>query len=184
MSHGARWWPPTEPHLLSLARRVSDDVSRQGTSTHRSRMLLQWLCNDNAPSYCRDEIDDVRYHKEADHTLEYLVEAFENLLDGIDADDADVELSQGVLNLNLGSIGTYVINKQTPNKQIWVSSPVSGPVRYDFVKGFWTYKRDGHLFHQRLEEEIKALTGVDIDLNPCSHCGKRNACADNYECVK
>lgn len=87
-------------------------------------MLLQWLCNDNAPSYCRDEIDDVRYHKEADHTLEYLVEAFENLLDGIDADDADVELSQGVLNLNLGSIGTYVINKQTPNKQIWVSSPV------------------------------------------------------------
>eukprot|EP00889_Picochlorum_renovo_P008128 jgi/Picre1/35158/NNA_002620.t1 len=28
-----------------------------------------------------DEIDDVRYHKEADHTLEYLVEAFENLLD-------------------------------------------------------------------------------------------------------
>lgn len=124
MSHGARWWPPTEPHLLSLARRVSDDVSRQGTSTHRSRMLLQWLCNDNAPSYCRDEIDDVRYHKEADHTLEYLVEAFENLLDDIEADDADVELSQGVLNLNLGSIGTYVINKQTPNKQIWVSSPV------------------------------------------------------------
>eukprot|EP00889_Picochlorum_renovo_P008911 jgi/Picre1/35941/NNA_003398.t1 len=118
-----------------------------------------------------DEIDDVRYHKEADHTLEYLVEAFENLLDDIDADDADVELSQGVLNLNLGSIGTYVINKQTPNKQIWVSSPVSGPVRYDFVKGFWTYKRDGHLFHQRLEEEIKALTGVDIDLNPCSKRG-------------
>ena len=36
---------------------------------------------------------------------------------------------QGVLTLNLGSHGTYVINKQAPNKQIWVSSPVSGPVR-------------------------------------------------------
>jgi len=39
-------------------------------------------------------------------------------------DDADVELSQGVLTLNLGSLGTYVINKQAPNLQLWVSSPV------------------------------------------------------------
>ena len=38
-------------------------------------------------------------------------------------------LSQGVLTLNLGSHGTYVINKQAPNKQIWMSSPLSGPVR-------------------------------------------------------
>ena len=56
--------------------------------------------------------------------MEYLVEAFENMLDEIDIDDADAELSQGVLNLKLGSIGAYVINKQAPNKQIWVSSPV------------------------------------------------------------
>ncbi len=46
------------------------------------------------------------------------------MLDEIDIDDADAELSQGVLNLKLGSIGAYVINKQAPNKQIWVSSPV------------------------------------------------------------
>lgn len=29
-----------------------------------------------------------------------------------------------VLTLKLGSLGTYVINKQTPNRQIWLSSPV------------------------------------------------------------
>ena len=29
------------------------------------------------------------------------------------------------------NVGTYVINKQTPNKQIWLSSPISGPKRYD-----------------------------------------------------
>ena len=29
--------------------------------------------------------------------------------------------------------GTYVLNKQPPNKQIWLSSPVSGPKRYDWV---------------------------------------------------
>ena len=31
-----------------------------------------------------------------------------------------------------GGLGTYVINKQSPNRQIWLSSPVSGPKRYDF----------------------------------------------------
>lgn len=29
-----------------------------------------------------------------------------------------------VLTLKLGNLGTYVINKQTPNRQIWMSSPV------------------------------------------------------------
>ena len=28
--------------------------------------------------------------------------------------------------------GTFVINKQTPNKQIWLSSPFSGPKRYAY----------------------------------------------------
>ena len=29
----------------------------------------------------------------------------------------------GVLTVKVGDHGTYVINKQTPNKQIWLSSP-------------------------------------------------------------
>ena len=34
-----------------------------------------------------------------------------------------------VLTLKVGPLGTYVINKQTPNRQIWLSSPV----RYFFL---------------------------------------------------
>ena len=33
-------------------------------------------------------------------------------------------IQAGVLTVKMGSdLGTYVINKQTPNKQIWLSSP-------------------------------------------------------------
>ncbi|KAL8636792.1 MAG: hypothetical protein Q9228_005856 [Teloschistes exilis] len=39
----------------------------------------------------------------------------------------------GVLTLAFPPIGTYVLNKQPPNKQIWLSSPKSGPKRYDYV---------------------------------------------------
>ena len=41
---------------------------------------------------------------------------------------ADSFLQSGVLTLNLGPHGTYVVNKQPPNKQIWLSSPL----RYDY----------------------------------------------------
>uniref|UniRef100_A0A914RUA2 Frataxin n=1 Tax=Parascaris equorum TaxID=6256 RepID=A0A914RUA2_PAREQ len=36
----------------------------------------------------------------------------------------------GVITAKVGrDKGTYVINKQTPNRQIWLSSPISGPKR-------------------------------------------------------
>lgn len=130
-----------------------------------------------------DTMSEAVYHKEADHTLDILCEELERLVEDLDIDDGDIELSQGVLTLKLGSLGTYVINKQTPNKQLWLSSPVSGPVRYDFVKGFWMCKRDGHFMHERLQNELEALTGAALDVSPCSHCGKLNACLNNFSCV-
>ena len=47
--------------------------------------------------------------------------------------DADVTLASGVLTASIPGHGTFVINKQTPNRQIWLSSPFSGPARFDFV---------------------------------------------------
>ena len=35
--------------------------------------------------------------------------------------------------------GVYVINKQPPNRQIWLSSPISGPLQfsYDRARNDW-----------------------------------------------
>lgn len=54
--------------------------------------------------------------------------------------------------------GTYVVNKQPPNKQIWLSSPLSGPKRYDYVDGKWTYLRDNSTLGQLLKDETKLVT--------------------------
>lgn len=75
-------------------------------------------------------IDDATYHAAADATLADLTEALEGWVEAGPAAavlgvDADVEYATGVLTLRLGDgRGTYVLNKQAPNKQIWVSSPV------------------------------------------------------------
>lgn len=77
----------------------------------------------------------------------------------------------GVLNVTFPEIGTYVINKQPPNKQIWLSSPLSGPKRYDYVVygegqnqkedtavSDWVYLRDGTTINELFVREL------DIDL--------------------
>ena len=79
------------------------------------------------------------------------------------------------MNISIAEIGTYVINKQPPNKQIWLSSPVSGPKRFDYVvvsdgqhqkggtaSGGWVYLRDGTTLDEILREE----TGIDPEEPP------------------
>lgn len=81
-----------------------------------------------------------RYHEVADKTMDHLLESLEELREVESLDGYEVEfhvresyikaaiiyktfLQSGVLTLNLGPHGTYVVNKQPPNKQIWLSSP-------------------------------------------------------------
>ena len=46
--------------------------------------------------------------------------------------EMEVECSGDVLNVTVGGHGTFVLNKQSPNKQLWLSSPISGPLRYNY----------------------------------------------------
>lgn len=79
-----------------------------------------------------------------------------------------------MLTISLGEkYGTYVINKQTPNKQIWLSSPLSGPKRFDFVlpsskesdkrHGYWIYKHSGVTLHELLDNEISEILQVKAE---------------------
>ncbi|KAK7912752.1 hypothetical protein WMY93_012963 [Mugilogobius chulae] len=72
----------------------------------------------------------------------------------------------GVLTVKLGPPhGTYVINKQTPNRQIWLSSPSSGPKRYDWTGERWVYAHDGLSLHQLLSSELSSVFGIEVDLS-------------------
>jgi hypothetical protein len=71
----------------------------------------------------RSQLTPGEYHKASDLTLESILDVLETIGDEHDIDNYDVEYSQGVLTLKLGAKGTYVLNKQPPNQQIWLSSP-------------------------------------------------------------
>ncbi|KAF1766195.1 hypothetical protein GCK72_006151 [Caenorhabditis remanei] len=104
------------------------------------------------------------YETAADSTLEKLSDYFDQIADSYPVSDQfDVSHAMGVLTVNVSkSVGTYVINKQSPNKQIWLSSPMSGPKRYDLAEeDRWTYSHDGEKLDELLNREFRKILGDD-----------------------
>ncbi|KAH3688007.1 hypothetical protein WICPIJ_001001 [Wickerhamomyces pijperi] len=108
------------------------------------------------------ELTPNEFHSISGEYLETLFDHLEYL--GESNPSIDVEYSQGVLTLDLPPNGTYVINKQPPNKQIWLSSPVSGPDRFDLVEGKWVSLRNGLKLGDVLREEISGVIGEQVPL--------------------
>lgn len=72
----------------------------------------------------QNTISEAEYHEFADSTMVKLLDSLDEFYEQVQVDKMDISFSDGVLNLSLGDLGTYVINKQPPNRQIWLSSPV------------------------------------------------------------
>ena len=81
------------------------------------------------------------------------------------------------MTINVAGKGTYVLNKQPPNKQIWLSSPLSGPKRFDWCvvgegqhekegtgQGSWIYARDGTSLNDLISSELGVSTEVPDDI--------------------
>ncbi|CAK6433975.1 unnamed protein product [Pipistrellus nathusii] len=119
-------------------------------------------------------LDESTYERLAEETLDALAEFFEDLADKpYTCEDYDVSFGSGVLTIKLGGdLGTYVINKQTPNKQIWLSSPSSGPKRYDWTGKNWVYSHDGVSLHELLAAEMTKAFKTKLDLSSLAYSGK------------
>ncbi|KAM5331785.1 frataxin, mitochondrial [Glossophaga mutica] len=119
-------------------------------------------------------LDEATYERLAEETLDSLAEFFEDLADKpYTFEDYDVSFGSGVLTIKLGGdLGTYVINKQTPNKQIWLSSPSSGPKRYNWTGKNWVYSHDGVSLHDLLATEMTEALKTKLDLSSLAYSGK------------
>ena len=129
-----------------------DDVIGDGGETH-------WV------------FDDATFEGVSEATLEYICEYLDECVDtfpGITS-NFDIVLSQGVLTAKCGSHGTFVINKQGPNKQIWLSSPFSGPKRYDWDEdeSQWSYR--GETLTSLLTQDFERVFGSTVDFYHLNH---------------
>ncbi len=102
-------------------------------------------------------LDETRYHEIADATLTQL----EERLYAADAKgDLDIDLHDGVLNVEFPTGNVLVINKHTPTRQIWIAAPIGGALYANWKNEQWQLK-DGRLFTDWFERELRAL-GVQL----------------------
>lgn len=158
--------------------------SRQRTLTSENAILGKRCCSSQfawktfRTSFCTSSSMSLNeFTNIVDDTLEELADHFDYLADkGFFSDSYDCLLADGVMTAKLGEYGTYVINKQTPNRQIWLSSPVSGPKRYDFVDKGWYYSHEpGKSLHKLLSDELSDLTKQKTDFTHLAHDNKRQS---------
>ncbi|GAB9469094.1 hypothetical protein Gpo141_00006383 [Globisporangium polare] len=109
-----------------------------------------------------DAAEENRFLELADTALHDIM----SWLDGVEEmlEESDISLAQGVLKIDLGEDGTWVINRQIPNRQLWWSSPISGPRRYEYEAetGTWRNTRDGTELMELLRNEIFEASGIEI----------------------
>ncbi|KAH0607791.1 uncharacterized protein H6S33_002825 [Morchella sextelata] len=135
-------------------------------TTFRRLMLRQQPRIIANPSQCfiipgGFSLDD--YHKVSEGTLEGILESVEAVAEK--RTDVDVEYSAGVLTITVPQ-GTYVINKQPPNRQIWISSPITGPNRFDWdpINYVWVSSRDKATLGGVLKKEIGIEFSISMPL--------------------
>lgn len=145
-----------------------------------TRRIIQYKYVPIHRSFCIGNFPEPIFHNVSENTLEELAESLYELENALD--DLDVNVSQGVLTIKLGSSfsnKTWVINKQTPNRQLWWSSPISGPRRFEYVGNqlesskqtpvsysqLWKFSKNSSIdLWSELKAEIKTVTGVTLQL--------------------
>jgi frataxin len=101
-----------------------------------------------------------------------LLEQIETAVEACDHSDVvdDINYSDGVLNIDTTK-GSFVLNKQAPNVQLWLSSPISGPHHYNMVPGeggavSWLSDKDQHDLVEKMQRELSEVLSQRVTILP------------------
>lgn len=74
----------------------------------------------------------------------------------------DTELADGVLTVTLPSGKQFLVNRHKPSQQLWLSSPLSGGLHFDYDETGKVWEvRDGRRLDTLLKAELETLLAED-----------------------
>jgi frataxin len=107
-------------------------------------------------------MDQAEFERQAAKVLDSLFEQIEDQL----GDWLDIEMTGGILQIELPDGGAYVINKHGPNREIWLSSPASGAWHFGAgADGAWRSTRGTEELTALLSGELAAASGRAVQLD-------------------
>jgi len=119
-----------------------------------------------AANRCVRPMDERDFDRRADELLEDMMDELE-ALEETAGPAFELDYAMGVLTMVLDENTTYVLNKQRPNRQVWMSSPQSGPRRFELDEDgeIWKDVRSGENVLSVMQAELKEIApDVVLDL--------------------
>lgn len=98
-------------------------------------------------------LEESDFHERVDAVLE----AIENALEQADA-DIDSEINAGILTLEFDNRSKVIINRQTPNRELWVAAK-SGGFHFRFDGAVWRDTRTNESLESLLSRVISEQSG-------------------------
>ncbi len=77
------------------------------------------------------------------------------------SDALEVDLESGILTVTCPDGSRVIVNRQTPNREIWVAAR-SGGFHFRFSDGAWRDTRSGEELFAALARIVRAQSGGDI----------------------
>ena len=78
-----------------------------------------------------------------------------------DEEALDIDLEGGVLTIECPDASRIIVNRQTPNREIWVAAK-SGGFHFVLREGAWRDTRSGDELFASLARVIRAQAGVEV----------------------
>ena len=96
------------------------------------------------------------FHRAVDAVLARVERSVEN------EEGLDVDLESGILTVTCPDDTRVIVNRQTPNREIWVAAR-SGGFHFTWRDGEWRDTRSGDELFASLARIIAAQAGVNVD---------------------
>jgi CyaY protein len=98
---------------------------------------------------------ETEFHRAVDAVLARI----EGTLEAVDA--LDIDLEGGVLTVECPDASRIIVNRQTPNREIWVAAR-SGGFHFAWRDGAWRDTRGGAEFFESLARILASQAGVEV----------------------
>ncbi|HYC35840.1 MAG TPA: iron donor protein CyaY [Usitatibacter sp.] len=100
-------------------------------------------------------MNESEFHRAVDAVLARIEAAVE------DVDALDVDLEAGILTVTCPDGSRVIVNRQTPNREIWVAAR-SGGFHFAWRDGEWRDTRSGEALFASLARVIASQSGAEV----------------------
>jgi len=110
-------------------------------------------------------LDDNHFRAIANATLMHFYDQLEQAYDQEDLEELDYDEGSGILSIVTPDKKTFIISKHAPSHQIWLASPISGGLHFDYDPATqnWVLP-DGRSLKHILADNLRTCAGLQVVL--------------------